>query len=133
MSFQILQEKDNEKWSKNDLMGMSLTGLNFFIVGSNPWEHKLTIFSMLNKTLKIWSQQFNWRVTLTLINSNLYNFAVGASWFLKDLLILRWFGQCNVLFIIQFDGPVCWNTFSIPSLSTSFQTALAQAIFHSKS
>ena len=100
MSCQFFRKK---KMKNILLVRMSLTGIIFFIVVTNPSEHNITTFSMDNKTLKISSQQFNWLVTFTLISLNLYHSAVGSSWFLKDLLTLRWFGQCNVLFIIQFD------------------------------
>ena len=79
----VFQEKENEKCSENDLMGTGLTGLIFFVVVTNPWEHNVTILSMHNKTLKISSQQFNWPVTLTLINLNLCHSALGLPDFQK--------------------------------------------------
>ena len=55
----VFQEKENEKYLEKDLVRMSLTGIIFFVVVTNPSEHNITIFSMDNKTLKISSQQFN--------------------------------------------------------------------------
>ena len=55
----VFQEKENEKYLEKDLVRMSLTGIIFFVVVTNPSEHNIPIFSMDNKTLKISSQQFN--------------------------------------------------------------------------
>ena len=55
----VFQEKENEKYLEKDLVRMSLTGIIFFVVVTNPSEHNITIFSMDIKTLKISSQQFN--------------------------------------------------------------------------